>query len=192
MATDGHDEVVGANDSMISNNSPYQATTDPVPHRGTICGGLILDKLYLKSLPGILKMVEILLCIIILICLGAAQVCSGSCSGFGFLRGMAIGAMIFTLILLIVFALTLNKQLTFIHWSGTDLLNSAIDALLLIIASIVLATQSATAAETAAVVFGFFAAIIYCVSAWMAYRVCRVDYHKRKSNVGHTQGIPQA
>lgn len=169
--------------SMISNSSPYQATTEPVSDR-TICAGFILDTQFVKSLAGVLKLVEILLCIIVLICLGTA-VCGTSCSGIAFLRTIAIWGLVFTILMYLAFALTLNTKLLMINWSLTDLINAAIDSLLFLIASITLATQGGNSGNTAGLVFGFFAAVAYGVSAWLAYRVFVVDQHKRRSHVSH-------
>lgn len=175
--------------SMISNSSPYQATTEPVSDR-TICAGFILDTQFVKSLAGLLKLVEILLCIIILICLGTAT-CASTCSGLAFLRSIAVWGLVLTILLYVFFALTLNTKMLIINWPLTDLINAAIDSLLFLIASITVATQGGNSGSTAGVVFGFFAAVAYGASAWLAYRVFVVDRHKRRSHVSHIAGVQE-
>ena len=174
-----------ADASMISNNSPYQPTTEPVSNRAHICAGFILDTLYVKSLPGVLKLIQILFCIVVLICLGSAMC---GCSGISFLSTVAIGAMIFTIILYVCFALCFNAKLKMIHWSLTDLINAVLDGVFFLIASITLAAQGGNPSSTAAVVFGFFNTVAYAGSAWMAYRAFVIDRHKRHSNVTHIRG----
>ena len=46
------DEFTAVDDTMMSGNSPYQPTTDPVPHRRAFVGGLILEMRFMKSIAG--------------------------------------------------------------------------------------------------------------------------------------------
>jgi len=50
----GHhdEEMTGADTSMISGTSPYQPTTEPVPNRRQVIGGLIVNILFIKSVAG--------------------------------------------------------------------------------------------------------------------------------------------
>ena len=49
--TDKADEDFTVDTSMISQSSPYQPTTEPIPNRKQICC-LTLDVSYIKSLQG--------------------------------------------------------------------------------------------------------------------------------------------
>lgn len=53
-----HDDA--ADTSMISSPRPYQSTTEPVPHRRELCGGVIVDLKFVKSVMGML-LIKILL-----------------------------------------------------------------------------------------------------------------------------------
>lgn len=192
MEADKHEDPSAANTSMISGNSPYQPTTEPVPNRTTLCGGMIVDVFYVKSLPGLLKLVEVILSIIVLICLAFVSMCrDGSCSAVSFFRAVAVSALIVTLLLFLIFGLALKEKIHFINWVTTDLVNAVIFTVLYLISSSVMAAKTVQSADKAAIAFGFFATVAYGVSSWMAYRAFVIDRHKKRSNVSHIQGVPE-
>ena len=46
------DDFTSADASMMPTTSPYQPTTEPVPHRRSFIAGLVVDTRFVKSLPG--------------------------------------------------------------------------------------------------------------------------------------------
>ena len=46
------DDFAAVDDTVMSSTSPYQPTTEPVPHRRSFVGGWILEMHFVKSIAG--------------------------------------------------------------------------------------------------------------------------------------------
>ena len=49
------EDFAAVDGTTMSSTSPYQSTTEPVPHRRSIIGGLILEMHFVKSIAGIIE-----------------------------------------------------------------------------------------------------------------------------------------
>ncbi|XP_068595836.1 CKLF-like MARVEL transmembrane domain-containing protein 4 [Brachionichthys hirsutus] len=173
-----------SNTSMISGaSSPYQPTTEPV-HARTLWGGVRCDGKYLKSHFGILKVVEVILSLIGFVCIETIMMCS-PCGGVYFFEFVSCSAFVVTGVLLVIFSLNLHTKVAHVNWSLTDLVNTAASTFFFLLSSLVLAfINHKTAAEIAAVIFGFLVTGVYAVNTFLAVRRWRL--------AGGRQGSGQA
>ncbi|XP_008308162.1 CKLF-like MARVEL transmembrane domain-containing protein 4 [Cynoglossus semilaevis] len=163
-----------SNTSMISGaSSPYQPTTEPV-HSRTVFGGLRCDLEYLKSYFGILKVVEVVLSLIGLICIETIMLCS-PCGAVYFFEFVSCSAFVVTGVLLLIFTLSFHTKVPHVNWNLTDLVNTAASTFFFALSSLVLAcVNHNTSAEIAAVVFGFLVTAVYGVNTFLAIRKWRL------------------
>ncbi|XP_047436818.1 CKLF-like MARVEL transmembrane domain-containing protein 4 [Mugil cephalus] len=180
--TEGFDGEA-SNTSMISGaSSPYQPTTEPV-HARNVLGGIRCDVDYLKSYFGVLKVVEVVLSLIGFICIETIMMCS-PCGGVYFFEFVSCSAFVVTVVLLLIFFLNLHTKVPQVNWSLTDLVNTSVSTLFFFLSSLVLACiNHNTAAEIAAVIFGFLVTGVYGVNTFLA-----VQRWRRGSG---SQGAPQ-
>ena len=47
-----NDDFTAVDATAMSSSSPYQSTTEPVLHRRSFIGGLVIEMRFVKSLPG--------------------------------------------------------------------------------------------------------------------------------------------
>lgn len=163
-----------SNTSMISGaSSPYQPTTEPV-HARNVLGGIRCDVEYLKSYFGILKVVEVVLSLISFICIETIMLCS-PCGGVYFFEFVSCSAFVVTGVLLLIFSLNLHTKVLHVNWNLTDLVNTAASTFFFFLSSLVLSCiNHNTAAEIAAVVFGFLVTGVYGVNTFLAVRRWRL------------------
>lgn len=126
---------------------------------------------YFKTLPGILKLAQLVLGIICMACASPAFI--GATHFFLF---VAVSAFIATLLWIFVYLLSVREALKLpIHWVLTELLNHGILTVLYLIATIVqLAGWSGysghyVASNITAGVFGLINTIAYAVSSYFIY-----------------------
>ncbi|XP_068194546.1 CKLF-like MARVEL transmembrane domain-containing protein 4 [Antennarius striatus] len=164
-----------SNTSMISGaTSPYQPTTEPV-HARNIWGGIRCDVKYLKSYFGILKVVEVILSLIGFICIETIMLCS-PCGGVYFFEFVSCSAFVVTGVLLIIFSLNLHTKVPHVNWSLTDLVNTSASTFFFFLSSLVLGfINHNTAAEIAALIFGFLVTGVYGVNTVLAVRRWRLS-----------------
>jgi len=97
---------------------------------------------------------------------------------------VSISALIFTIIIYIVFAFNLDEKVSIINWPLTDLINIVIDLILFFIASCYLASKTVSGGGKAATAFGFFATLAFLGSCWFAYHIFR-SHMQKKPTVSH-------
>ncbi|XP_078494975.1 CKLF-like MARVEL transmembrane domain-containing protein 4 [Ciona intestinalis] len=181
------DDLTAADTSMISSTSPYQPTTEPVSNRKVVFGGFILHMEYAKSITGILKVVQLIFSIIVASCVGSAPYCYEACGGVHYLNFVSISCIVFTLILLVVFAFGLQEKLSFINWPLTDLINCVFYSVMFLISSFVMALNAPLPVYQAAAVFGFLTTILFIVSSWLAFQAFRQYQARRRTMISHIQ-----
>lgn len=96
------------------------------------------DKQYAKSYSGLLTIAEMILCIIILICLGSTF--CGNCYQRGYLHWCTIWSLVWTIFFFVIFAFTLYAKITIINWVLSDAIFRAIHSLIFLVTSIAAAT----------------------------------------------------
>ncbi|XP_024870144.1 uncharacterized protein LOC112453569 [Temnothorax curvispinosus] len=153
-----------------SNNPRQVPTVKTEPGQPNPLAGVRLNVSYFKTIPGILKLVQLGLGIICMACASPAYI-----SATHWFLFVAVMSFISTLIWSAIYFLSLREVLKVpINWILTELLNTSIKAVLYMIAFIVqLSASSAfirtSSANIAAGVFGIFNTIAYAAGAYFLY-----------------------
>ncbi|KAM4697065.1 proteolipid protein 2 [Rhinophrynus dorsalis] len=116
-------------------------------------------KAFIRTRKGLVILVEIVLCIVILVCYGASNV-----------RGyvtVPVVELVLCIVYLIIFAGQFDKQITFIHWGWSDFLRCVIAGVLFIIISLVTLIRGGDGAAIAAGVFGLLVGILFGYDAYI-------------------------
>ncbi|XP_022091925.1 plasmolipin-like isoform X2 [Acanthaster planci] len=155
-------------------DSHYTSTTTATTTTTTVQSPpLKVDIGYVKSIPGILRIVQILLNLMALIMIAVCVFWNG------YPIFVCVTAMVFTIFLFILFLIHLDKRITVINWPATDLINNIIWSIQHFISACILAARAANrwywynyyhgcAAFTA--VLGFALFILYGVSTFFSFR----------------------
>jgi len=148
---------------------------------------------YIRSVPGVLKLIELLCDLLAVILCGAAPLVDGGSGQKGFFLFVSILALIVTTILFILFVLNINNMLLKNRWPLIEMCWCAFIALFYFIASIVIATiakQNGT--YGAAAFFGFAAFITYVADAIFQFRTNRSSsYAHNEQQYGQQYGQQQ-
>ncbi|CAL1536520.1 unnamed protein product [Lymnaea stagnalis] len=129
---------------------------------------------YVRSVEGILKIVEIVLCIIVLIC---ASIVNWYSIGGGWVQFVAASAMISTIIIFIFHFFNIFGRLT-THWNFIEFIYYCIFVVLFIIAAIVAAVRASYHPAIGATTFFTFAAlVVYGVDTYFMYRSWKAYQH---------------
>jgi len=182
----------------------HTTTTTTTQHTATITTGRIqLDVAYIKTIPGILRIVEIVLCIILFIC--AVSACSGwyiyGRGNCGFASFVAFMGFIFVIGWLLFYLFHVHDSAPNVPWLLIELIFYAVWTFFLVISGIVLAVLSADTygliyyqyagtthasagagaffAFAAAIAFGFQTFLLF--QAWRAHRIA----NPRQPMAGH-------
>lgn len=157
--------------SNNASNNPRQApTVKSEPGQPNPLAGIRLNLAYFKTIPGILKLVQLCLGIICMACASPAYI--GATHWFLF---VAVTSFISTLIWSAVYLLSIREVLKVpINWILTELLNTAIKTVLYTIAFIAqlsawTAFRNSSSSNIAAGVFGIFNTIAYAAGAYFLY-----------------------
>ncbi|XP_059468329.1 CKLF-like MARVEL transmembrane domain-containing protein 4 [Neocloeon triangulifer] len=150
-----------------------QATvkTDPGQNPGGSLQWLEFNVAYFLGLPGMLKLVQVLIGIICMACASPARM-----DGTHWFLFVAVTAFIATLIWVFLYLLSIREALKLpINWTLTEFVNYAIFTLLYVIAFIVQLSVWSPSYEygrgpnIAAGVFGLFNSLAYAASTYFLY-----------------------
>lgn len=154
-----------------SNNPRQVPTVKTEPGQPNPLAGIRLNIPYFRTIPGIVKLVQVVLGIICMACASPAYV--GATHWFLF---VAVTAFIATLLWCFVYLLSIREALKLpINWIMTELLNTCIEAVLYMIAFIAqlsvwtAVSGSHVSSNIAAGVFGIFNTIAYAAGAYFLY-----------------------
>ena len=154
-----------------SNNPRQVPTVKTEPGQPNPLAGIRLNVTYFRTIPGIIKLVQLLLGIICMACASPAHV--GASHWFLF---VAVTAFIATMLWCFVYFLSIREALKIpINWILSELLNTTAFAVLYMIAFIAqLSVWSAlhsnyTASNIAAGVFGIFNTLAYAAGSYFLY-----------------------
>ncbi|XP_012942126.1 MARVEL domain-containing protein 1 [Aplysia californica] len=129
---------------------------------------------YVKSIEGILKIVEIVLCILVLIC---ASIDYWYHLGGGWVQFVAASAMIGTIILFLFFFFNVYPRLPG-PWNFIVFIYYCVYVVLFIIAAIVAAVRAHLATSIGATAFFTFAALaVYIIDVYFMYRSWQAYQH---------------
>ncbi|KAH9491648.1 hypothetical protein Btru_030577 [Bulinus truncatus] len=129
---------------------------------------------YVKSVPGILKIAEIILCILVLIC---ASIDYWYHIGGGWVQFVAASALVTTIILFIFHLFDFISHITF-RWNFIEFIYYCVYVVLYVIAAIVAAVRAHLAPSIGATAFFTFAAlIVYAVDTYFMYRKWQTVQH---------------
>ncbi|XP_043269934.1 CKLF-like MARVEL transmembrane domain-containing protein 4 [Venturia canescens] len=167
--------VVTVQDGAPNNaNNPRQApTVKTEPGQPRLVPGNFLNVLYFKSIPGIVKLVQLALGIICMACASPAVIPATSWFLF-----VAATSFTFSLLWTFVYLFSVRESLRVpINWILTELLNTGVETVLYAIAFIVqLSTWSAytsafgfKASNITAGVFGIFNTIAYAAGTYFLW-----------------------
>jgi len=129
---------------------------------------------YIQSIPGVLKLIELLCDLLAVILDGAAPAVPGGSGQKGFFLFVSILALIITTILLILAVLNIQNMFLKNRWPFIELVWCGFIALFYFIASIVIATiANQNGTYGGAAFFGFAAFITYVADAVFQFRTHR-------------------
>uniref|UniRef100_W5LZQ0 CKLF-like MARVEL transmembrane domain containing 7 n=1 Tax=Lepisosteus oculatus TaxID=7918 RepID=W5LZQ0_LEPOC len=126
---------------------------------------------YARSLPGILKIAQVLVLLVAFLCV---HLCSNwtNYDAYRYFEVVTVWFLIVFLIFFIMHIFRLQSKLPCINWTFTEFLHYAIGTILIFIASIVAAVKShGVSCLVAGSVFGFIATFLLAVTLWMSYKV---------------------
>ncbi|XP_033626374.1 CKLF-like MARVEL transmembrane domain-containing protein 8 [Asterias rubens] len=133
---------------------------------------LTIDKGYITSIPGILRIVEIAVGLLYWILLAAAR---GYAVGFPLFVG--ISCWMLTIGFFAIFVLSLDKRVTVINWLLTEMINNLVWTVLHFIGACIVAGRAANhfffrhGVVSFAAVLGFALLFLYAVSTFFNFRV---------------------
>ncbi|XP_066265581.1 CKLF-like MARVEL transmembrane domain-containing protein 8 [Branchiostoma lanceolatum] len=143
----------------------------------------MVDVEYIKTIPGILKIVELFLGFIAWVCIAS----SGYCCGENFVMFVEVTAWLATILLLVVHLLTLHNKapLSALPWPFIEFCYHAGVTLMYFIAACVVAATTGNRATvwaawynstySAASAFAFFTTIAYGIDAYLSFACWREE-----------------
>lgn len=159
-------------DTMPERYETTQTTTTNVEHTQQTAVQIGLNLPYLRSLPGMLKIAEAVLGLIVIICVAAQQYWSSHSSG-GFIVFVAIFSLVTTLILFFFHFTNVIYKLPG-PWVLIEFCYLIITILLYLISGIIAAAYSYLGGGAiAAAIFCFVVLVVYAVEGVLCFRVWR-------------------
>ncbi|XP_039180401.1 proteolipid protein 2 [Crotalus tigris] len=113
---------------------------------------------FVRSRRGMLFVVEIIACIVIIICYGASR-------SYPY-TGLAVFILIYCIVLFVIFMLGLHLQLTFIHWGWTTFIRALIGAVAFIVTAIIVLVSRPDGAAVAGGVASILTGILFGYDAY--------------------------
>lgn len=143
-------------------------TTTTVTSSTTVQTNIRFDPLYVRTAPGILKVVQVVSSLLGFICVQAARY---QYRGYGsFYSWISMIAFWFTGILLGLYLFHLVEKFYKIPWLKMELGFCGLWALLYLLASSLVVSVYANAGYSAAAFFGYAAMFAYAIDAFLKYR----------------------
>uniref|UniRef100_H3C3Q6 CKLF-like MARVEL transmembrane domain containing 7 n=1 Tax=Tetraodon nigroviridis TaxID=99883 RepID=H3C3Q6_TETNG len=134
-------------------------------------GDGIVNVGYTRTIPGLLKLGQIVALFITVLCVRCARGWP-NWAAFQFFEVVTLWFLGVFLIFFLMHLFKLHAKMSCINWPLTEFFHYAVGALLVFIASVVAAVKSgAVSALVTASVFGFMATFLMAVSLWTSYSV---------------------
>ncbi|KAM7421677.1 hypothetical protein PAMA_015700 [Pampus argenteus] len=148
---------------------PHTVVTTTTSRATSSEGGLNLG--YIRTIPGLLKMGQMLALLIAFLCVQCARGWT-SWSAFQYFVVVTLWFLIALLIFFLMHLFRLQGKMPCINWPLTEFLHYSVGTVLILIASIVAAVKgNGVSALVAGSVFGFIATFLMAVSLWTSYSV---------------------
>ncbi|KAK0060894.1 CKLF-like MARVEL transmembrane domain-containing protein 4 [Biomphalaria pfeifferi] len=129
---------------------------------------------YVKSTPGLLKIAEIILSVLVLIC---ASIDWWYSIGGGWVQFVAASALITTVILFIFHFFNLISRVT-VRWNFIEFIYYCVFVVLYVIAAIVAAVRAHLAPSiVATAIFTFLALAVYAIDTYLMYKAWQTIQH---------------
>ncbi|XP_036929248.1 CKLF-like MARVEL transmembrane domain-containing protein 6 [Acanthopagrus latus] len=169
----------------------YSPTTAPNPK----ASWFMVPSENLDKIRFGIKVVEVLFSFVAFVLEEVVSTCV-SCSSLYFFEFVSCTAFLFTLLLLILLSTVLHTRVGITCWPCLDFVYTSVIAVLFLIASIVFASDhSGSAYEKIAVVFGFFATVLFTIDLIMFVKTRGFPFKKdgkpEASNGGPVVDQPQ-
>ncbi|XP_070765853.1 proteolipid protein 2 [Enoplosus armatus] len=132
-----------------------------------------VDKAFLKSKRGILKVAEMVTLLVAFVCFTVASTPK-------FIAATMLEFLI-TLLLVLLYTLKLNKRLTFFFWPLIDVFNSVFAAVYLIILSLMALTTFTVAGAVVGGIVGLMSAGLLCVDSYTIIK--NITLNKPRSEI---------
>ncbi|KAG7458311.1 CKLF-like MARVEL transmembrane domain-containing protein 7 [Solea senegalensis] len=134
-------------------------------------GDSVLNMGYTRTIPGLLKMGQMLALLIVFLCVHCARGWP-SWAAFQFFEVVALWFLIALLVFFLMHLCRLQEKMPCINWPLTEFFHYSVGTVLILIASIIAAVKSGSvSALVAASVFGFITTFLMAVSLWTSYSV---------------------
>ncbi|XP_040900517.1 CKLF-like MARVEL transmembrane domain-containing protein 7 [Toxotes jaculatrix] len=134
-------------------------------------GDGVLNTGYARTIPGLLKIGQMLALLIAFLCVRCARGWP-SWAAFQYFEVVTLWFLIAFLIFFLMHLCRLQAKMPCINWPLTEFFHYSVGTVLIAIASIVAAVKSAgVSALVVASVFGFIATFLMAVSLWTSYSV---------------------
>ncbi|XP_017766810.1 PREDICTED: uncharacterized protein LOC108555580 [Eufriesea mexicana] len=163
--------TIDGSSNNATNNPRQVPTVKTEPVQPNPLANITLNVPYFRTIPGIIKLVQLLLGIICMACVSPALVAASHWFLF-----VAVTAFIACLLWCFIYVLSIREALKLpINWILTELLNTAIFAVLYMIAFIAqlsawsVTHSSFTSRNIAGGVFGIFNTLAYAAGAYFLY-----------------------
>ncbi|KAM9723580.1 CKLF-like MARVEL transmembrane domain-containing protein 7 [Menidia menidia] len=132
-------------------------------------GDGVLNLGYTQTIPGLLKLGQLLALLISFLCVRCAHGWP-SWAAFQFFEVVALWFLVALLVFLLMHLLKLQRRMPCINWPLTEFFHYTVGSILLLIASIVAAAKSGgVSALVVASVFGFITTFLMAVNLWTSY-----------------------
>nr|XP_046245823.1 chemokine-like factor [Scatophagus argus] len=129
-----------------------------------------VDTAFFKSKRGILKVAELVTLLVAFVCFTVAYTPK-------YIAAMGLEFLI-TLFLVLLYALKVNKMVTFFFWPLIDGFNSVFAAVYFAVLSLMALTRHSVAGAVAGGVFGILTTGLLCVDTFMLFR--NVTFNSRR------------
>ncbi|XP_068999901.1 CKLF-like MARVEL transmembrane domain-containing protein 7 [Embiotoca jacksoni] len=134
-------------------------------------GDGVLNLGYTRTIPGLLKMGQMLALLIAFLCIRCARGWP-SWAAFQYFEVVALWFLIAFLVFFLMHMFRLQAKMPCINWPLTEFFHYSVGAVLIFIASIVASVKGGeVSALVAAAVFGFIATFLMVVNLWTSYSV---------------------
>ncbi|NP_001279693.1 CKLF-like MARVEL transmembrane domain-containing protein 7 [Callorhinchus milii] len=152
--------------------SMEQSTTTTITTTTTSSTTSCIDRNYMKSSDGFLKLIQAGVLLIAFVCVH----CSlwTNYSTYRYFEIVAIWFLIMALMFYLIYFTRLHLKITCIKWSFTEFLHNVVATILLFIASAVAAANSHGFAGLASgAFFGFVATLLFGINAFLDFKMYR-------------------